>query len=1339
MEMVRFERTGNGLFNMALEKLQKTLQEAASGGTLTLTQISEESFVFTLVSNQIPFSEMSLTGVTVSPLAAEKFTVGGKGKWGLLEGVEAIVSFHGETDTIADLLLKMPPSFSLSIPNVDWFSLNQVALEITSAPAKIRRNPLYYPTSGAVRAVVTVKNVSLPIKIGLTPAGEWLVEGDFSSIDFPSLSDILSFVGKSDDVHLPDSLNNLTKIALYDVALGFNPTTKKVSFIGVTIGSSPQIVTGWEILPGVFTINSYRITVNVTNPTVPQSRAVGGSIAAKLTLGGTDIELYAGHPSTGGWDFRGVIGKEHPVRIGDLVLDLGNHFNVTLPAALHEFTLKDFEFAFNTQSGKASGKFTVDFEIERTAIELTLTADLEKGKKSVTGLLYIGTSKFDVAFKDDTSKTFTAKWSDKNPLTFADIANKFGWTDMPPMPERLDLALTDAEFFYDFDAKSMVLSAHSQHYGQIVFATFVPQNGARVYLFELDVPLNVELSDLPLIGPQLPSSAKLGIKNLEVIISSGQLGQVSELNTLLAKVGDSPLIPKTLNAGLTFAANIELGSDQQPFVLPLTSDKKPAPLQPLASTPSGDNRLAPLKPAAAPPSYNADATWFEIGKTLGPVSFKRIGVEYQNSKLFFLLDASLDFSGLTIAADGLGLGSPLTKFEPEPHLDGVSLSFSSGPLTIDGGFLVVPPPLPPGVTEEYMGEVVIAFKPFLISGVAAYAKVDGNPSVFVFAQIKGEFGGPPAFFISGFMGGFGYNSQLNLPEFDQLYTFPFIAGLDDPTIFGNAKPTPLDVLRAFSGGGGKKAWITPTTGENWIAAGVMFRSFELVLGRVLLIVSFGKEFEIALLGLASMSLPQGATAADAYAYVELQLEALLKPAEGSFSIIASLTENSYLLSKDCHLTGGFGFCVWFGPNKHAGDFVITIGGYHPAFSPPLWYPKVPQVGFNWVVGGGVTVKGGAYFALTPTAVMAGGSLEVLYQSDDLRAWFTAYANLMIRWKPFYFTAGIGISLGASFRLNLLVTSVTITVEVGASLDLWGPPTGGVVHIHLWIFSFSVAFGAEPLHPEDLILKWDGFKSLLPSTSAGKSPSPAMLTSETSASKPVLLNVNINGGLLRQDATGMWIVRADELVFTTQSAIPTSSLKITNKSLSLPDGAPSTINIRPMGLQGVKSEHSVTLTYLDENKDIDLATWPTPATQTANLPEALWGAPLKDKEKPAPAAETIRGLPTGLTFTTPPATAGAAIGPVDPSSLVDELGGGYMPLHPAQQSDAIPAPVVDANSITEIMSTLASQATLQAQQALVTALKGFAAAPPSSAPLAELAKRAGSLFSEAPLRAADRSN
>lgn len=1345
---------------MSLQDIQTELQRLAGQNNLTFAGFAAQVPSVAALIEEVPFISEALKAVQAGLTGTDPnqvLTVTATLDWGALTGVPVTVTVTPDSSSAGRYLttvqFEMPPSTKLGIPGVDWFALSQFKLGGSTVPYALYSTGLTRAASISIGATLLIQNSSsqtpIPIQITDDPTGALQVRLNTSSIDLPSINDILVAFGDTSGINLPSSINSLLNFSLLDLYVGFQPDTSTITQIGVKIGNSSQAIDGWPIIPNVLSLASYTIDLNVLDPL--KTRQIGGLIDAKAMLGTVDIEVAATHPPSGGWDFQGFIGKDTPVPIGDLIAGLGQQFGVILPAALHEFTLKDFTFEFNTETGNASGQFTVDFTIDNTAVELAVTAALQKQtttyKPTITGKLVIGTAEFDVSFKDDTSKTFNAKWSDsQNPLEFSDIAKTFGWTDMPSVPENLDLGLTDAELFYDFDAKTLVLSAHSQHYGQVVFASIVPADTPRLYLFALDVPLNLELSDLPLIGPQLPSDIKLGVKDLEVIVSSAAVtaANLTALNALLA----TPLIPTSLNAGLTLSAEFEAGDSQQTFTLPLTSTSAstPAETQTSVSSPGGEAplvvRASLTAPASPAPPYKAGTKWFTIGKSFGPVSFQRVGVLYQDSKLFFLIDAALSFTALTLAADGLGIGSPLTSFEPEAHLDGVSLSFSSGPVMIDGGFLIVPPPLPPGVTEEFMGEVVIAIEPYLIAGVAAYAKVNGDPSVFVFAQVTGEFGGPPAFFITGFMGGFGYNSQLTLPAADQVNTFPFIAGLDDPTIFGSAKPTPLGVLNALSGASGQTAWVTPTTGESWIAAGIMFRSFELVLGRALLVVTFGKDFEVALLGLASMSLPQGATT-DAYAYVELQLEAVFKPNEGSFSIIASLTQNSFLLTRDCHLTGGFAFCLWFGSNAHAGDFVVTVGGYHPAFVVPAWYPQVAPVGFNWNVGGGVTVKGGAYFALTPTAAMAGGSLEVLYHSGDLKAWFTAWANIMVRWKPFYFTAGIGISIGASYRLNLLFTTVTVSVELGASLELWGPPTGGIVHIHWSIISFSVGFGADPIDPDQMTLGWSDFQALLPnkpqSTPEHAQPvhAMAMAVADTPVanSTSILLTANINSGLSRKDSSGTWIVRGDELSFTTQSAIPASSVQISGHALSLPEGAPTKINIRPMKQADVTSVHAVKLTFVDEKKDRDLTTWRPPVTQTANLPEALWGAPLHDDATPAPTAATIPGLQTGVSLTAPPATAGAVVGPLDPASLIDPLGGGFMPLVPATQADPIAAPVVDTNSITEITNSLASPNAIQFQQKLVTALAQVGAAPPTSAPLTQLAKQAGSLFSQAPLRTA----
>ena len=86
---------------------------------------------------------------------------------------------------------------------------------------------------------------------------------------------------------------------------------------------------------------------------------------------------------------------------------------------------------------------------------------------------------------------------------------------------------------------------------------------------------------------------------------------------------------------------------------------------------------------------------------------------------------------------------------------------------------------------------------------------------------------------------------------------------------------------------------------------------------------------------------------------------------------AQLTDNSWLLYPEVRLTGGFAFVTWFG-GPNAGEFVLTIGGYHPSFHRD-GYPDVPRLGFQWRVSDASSIKGESYFALTSEALMAGGT------------------------------------------------------------------------------------------------------------------------------------------------------------------------------------------------------------------------------------------------------------------------------------------------------------------------------------------------------------------------------
>ncbi|WP_437295556.1 DUF6603 domain-containing protein [Sorangium sp. So ce426] len=1333
---------------MPLDTLQSQLEKLAASGDLTVSSVAGLlPAIAAMMDSLPPISLAPLTNATfaLSPAGPDQtLTLRATLDWGLFKGIHVVITAAVDATSsnrfLATLDITAPPATTLSIPGLDWFALAALHVRGTSQSYALWSTGLAVPATISVGATLTIKNVptTFPIVIGEDSTGLLQLTLDTSAVELPSINNVLAAFGDAASaIRLPSTLDELAHFSLLELGVGFDPSTGTLAQISAKVGNSTQQVGGWQILPGVLALESYAVGLTIADPL--HTRRVGGLIAATARLGKVDIAVAAQHPAAGGWQFSGEIGAENPVPIGDILTGLAGQFGVALPNVLHEFVLKDFVFSFDSATYDALGQLTVDFTVGATPVEMTVGASLVRSdnayKPTVRGQLLVGSATFDIAFDGQSAaKTFTAKWSDPTtPLQFGDIAALIGWSDFPPLPEGLDLALTSAEFTYDFNGGKIAFSAASKNFGRVLFATLNgaaggPSADARIYFFALDVPLNLDFRDLPFAGELLPADVEIGVKELQIVAVSAALGApdlVAVAALLRDRLDGAALIPTALTAGLTFAARMNLGSPTpQPVVVALTN--KPAAPRSLAAA-----------PAAAQPAYQVGATWFAVDRTLGPIKLDRIGLQYQGDTLFFLFDASASLSALSFSLQGLGIGSPLTRFAPTGHLDGLAVAFNSGPLTIDGGLLVVPEAqLPSGVRSEYVGELTVAFAPWLIGAAAAYATLtSGTSSFFVFAQVIGAFGGPPAFFVTGFMGGFGYNSQLRLPAVDQVYRFPFVAGLDDPAVFGPA-PTPLGVLSTLAGG--SQAWVTPSAGRNWIAAGIRFRSFELILGRALLVVDFGDDFEVALLGLASTSFPQGATT-DAYAFVELQLAAVFKPDDGYFGVSASLTPACFVISRDCHLTGGFAFCLWSGDSPHAGDFVFTVGGYHPAFVPPPWYPVPARVGFNWQVDGSTTMKGGAYFALTPSAIMAGGDLEALYQSGQVRAWFKAYANLMITWKPFHFLADIGVSVGASVRVDLLFTTVTLSFELGASLTVWGPPTGGTVRVYLSILSFTIDFGASEASGEPKPLAWHDFQTLLPS-----GPAPTVLAaaadSTEPASVPAVLGLQINRGLSHQGPAGTWIVRADELIFTAHTAVPATAIDFGSKGAPpLASGAkpvvpPATISIRPMAVSGATSGLRVTLTRIDDGAELGFADW-TQIPEAAALPEAMWGAPLARGATPPATAATIPRLPVGVQLIAPPAVVGESPGPMKIDELLDPLGTGAQPLTPATQADPLPSPVVDPTTIRAVITSAASAAAVATQQSMLAALADLGAAPPTRTPLTELAKQAGKLFSQPPLRAA----
>jgi uncharacterized protein DUF6603 len=553
-----------------------------------------------------------------------------------------------------------------------------------------------------------------------------------------------------------------------------------------------------------------------------------------------------------------------------------------------------------------------------------------------------------------------------------------------------------------------------------------------------------------------------------------------------------------------------------------------------------------------------------------------------------------------------------------------------------------------------------------------------DKTFFIYAMLNAASGGgltlgPIQF--TGIAFGYGYNRRAKIPRIENVAEFPLVKMVmseggyqeDDTSLeLRNqlAKPLedPVSVLEKM------KDHVVAEMGQQFACGGARFTIAGTVDCFALIIVQWGGgEIEISLLGLARFRHPRD-LAASAICYVEMQVLMTIKPKEGSFKLQALLTNNSWIINKDCKLTGGFALFVWFG-GDHKNDFVLTLGGYHPRFRRPEHYPVVPRLGLNWPVNDNLSIKGGIYFAITPSCGMLGARLEATFHSGRISAWFTAYLDVIINWSPLYFEAELGISLRV--EASFFLTSIKVTIA--ASVQMWGPPLGFIAHIDLTVISFDIEFNPPRPKKPELIKSWQqfchdflnmsggdrkavnnpvkAFPIVQPNLAAGRNNLNSLPNARRDQSQPK-----------REDE--IWKVRADQLELACSAAVPVTSLNIGRAKTSSPSegiqersfsGQPmmvtkpvtletkglrtknsiNKLGVHPMG-KTLESVLNVTMVRdeISVTHPVDLAEWIL-EEETGSLPAALWDAAKPNLKPSEPSAKLIEGCITGIKRLKPP--------------------------------------------------------------------------------------------------------
>lgn len=973
------------------------------------------------------------------------------------------------------------------------------------------------------------------------------IQAKAEDIEEFALKDLLQFVDAPFTESIPEFFSVLTNIRLRRLLFFLAPGLGELRAAEIEISSPEE----WKFLgTDTFKLKDLRVSFSLE---FLQGCACTAQISGTLSIGSFDLEL-CGIKDRDGFTFRGQMPQNSELHLKKVAEMFAESFGVTsVSLPIPDIRLKFVFVSFST-SEKDGKPFQLSAFVDvqednygdeediakkllnikaQIKVESVLDEGVRSYRGSLEGWLYISGQVFSVsyAFGRSDSSRIEAGWkSDTEEVSLVSLLEEFHVSEIPDIIRSISFGLREVSISYDIGKKELALTLGSRQYGTFSAYIWKDTQGQFQYALQFGCTKALELSKLPVVGRDFGLLDTVRITGIDLSAASADF--------------------EIIKAGVSLSGNVEAGDSKYPFALEIENDPKKK-----------------MEEAANESASSGLSKWFDIHKNLGIFSFRRIAVTYQKGAVGFLLDASLSAAPIGMDLLGIGLGFELENpSKVRFFLSGLGVSYTSRTIGINGAFSV-------NADQSYDGDLLVKIGEISLSASGSYQ----DKSLFAYVLLSAQIGGPPAFFVTGIAGGFGYNRRLQIPKMESVSQFPMIRAA-----YGTLNRS--EMISEL------KKYISVSSGANFLTAGIRFNSFKIADSFALCTVSFGSRLEIAVLGLSEISVPAHVRT-EPIAYAQLALEAVCVPEEGVVSVMAELTGESYVLSKSCKITGGFAFYLWFG-GIYKGDFVITLGGYHPAYKKPEHYPSVPRLGFQWCVTSSLTISGELYFAVTPRCLMAGGALNAVYQSGNLRAWFRAKVDFLIGWKPFYYDASLYIGLGASYRMNLLFCHVTVSAELSAGLHIWGPDFSGEARISWFIISFTIRFGDSK--DEKKYIGWDEFEASF------------LLSDENvhgikgeDTEKPKIHTISYTDGLFRQSEREGAFVDPEALHVCIRSKVPVTELSINGKAQELEQAA---LGVLPMG-ENKKLCSSCQIRVTDsEGTEQDMIV----ECLRENIPDALWG-------------------------------------------------------------------------------------------------------------------------------------
>ncbi len=376
-----------------------------------------------------------------------------------------------------------------------------------------------------------------------------------------------------------------------------------------------------------------------------------------------------------------------------------------------------------------------------------------------------------------------------------------------------------------------------------------------------------------------------------------------------------------------------------------------------------------------------------LGATLGPleVAVDRIGV----------------VARLSFPKSGGNLGPLNLAFEPKLP-GGIGLSLDAGGFK-GGGFLRLDPD-----KGEYEGGLELTF--LAVVSVRAIAILttrmpDGGDGFSLLILLVSEF--PPlqlsyGFTLVGIGGLMGLNRTVLLGELQAGVHDGSLNSILFPTdVVANAARILGDLKRVFPPQDGhflvgpmaKLGWGTPTL-------------ISLSLG---LILDIPRPM-FAILGVLHMALP---TEDVPILHLQVSFAGSVDFGRGQLRFDASLFDSRVMTFT---LTGDMAVRVYWMENA---NFLLTVGGFHPAYTPPpMDLGELARLGMV-LFQGNPHISARVYFAVTSNTVQFGAQVEAYYGIELFNVYGFLGLDVLINFDPFHFVAEIEAELGVRSNSTVL--------------------------------------------------------------------------------------------------------------------------------------------------------------------------------------------------------------------------------------------------------------------------------------------------------------------------------